>query len=155
MKLSPQTAIADVLFEHDDLTIAEIVDRCAMPVTVRQAAQILFDAVRRKHVVRNVQITRTAVNRQVHLYSLTLLGRSAAPLICSPEALLRAPRRTPRIAPLRPRDMPRNAEPTVTLPLRAVRALLAVINAQEQSSDVREAFDTALRATRPEIVHAQ
>jgi hypothetical protein len=155
MKITPQRAIADVLFERDDLTIGEIMELSEVPLTLRQSQQILLDAICRKHVVRNAQITRAGVNRQLHVYSLTRLGRSAAPIICSPQVLLRAPQRVPRrMAVGNHLDIPPSAELCVTLPMRALRVLLSAIDTQEQPGDVREAFETAMRAARPEIVHA-
>lgn len=145
MNVSPQMAIADVLLEHDDLPLEQIIAHSEVPLTRQQAGQILLDAVRRRHVIRSER------KYSEPSYSLTLLGRSAAPIICSAKAFLRYQRTramgpSPRAAATAGSTVPRS-DYVATMPKHLLRALViaAKDSGKELQGELREAVETALR----------
>jgi hypothetical protein len=135
---SPQMAIADVLLLQDDLTLDQIIARASMQVTRQQAAQILFDAVRRGHVSRyfSAEPAGGHSEKPLAVYSLSMLGRQAAPLICSAEALLKRPSRMPRI----------QSASTVNVSKQVLRVLAsaALESAKSLEAETRAAIEIAL-----------
>jgi hypothetical protein len=138
--LTPQMAIADVLFEHDDLTIEQIIERAEIALTYKQVLQILIDAERRGHVIHLARKLKPLS------YSLTMFGRQASPLICSAKVLLRANRRLPRIVANNGAPIPSSAEPLAEMPKHLLRvlALAARDSGLELKGDLREAVERAL-----------
>lgn len=144
--ISPQMAIADVLLEHSDQSLVQILEKSEVPLSPRQAEQILLDAVRRHHVLR------TARSRfHAPLYNLTLLGRAAAPLICSAKAILRYHQtratRKPRSAGSGAFNLPPPSSEIATMPKHLLRALVfaAKDSGKEVQGELREAIEIALR----------